>query len=449
MNGIRPLALLFFTSCFFWLSFSAGVGLCRHSVSTHSVEFQNETALSILIPSKSVKSKLSNWLSKKPDVHVSLTPEIVQTGLHTLLKNRPFLNELSKHLTLEQAHADLSIESASYSVVAGNQPRSVSIEIKLELNQVRVKLDRPQFSIFGFRIPLFFLRHLSLPKSQTISVESKLDLQFSDGGEILSASSDHPKVAQFVKDHWNQKIHPVLLQSPVKISTLDVNPVGDFSVGLGLKGSKPSQSKTCTITCENFDFAVALNSATLPDLVREIHRMPLIQEKIRTSLPLMRLINVPVVRFLKSEGQKNLSFELNFQLQPLVGHHLRKFVNQDFIIHFQLQFHVRVDQSGQGLQIRMGPLNPHSIQFSETHFKRPLKTLAFFTPDFVKNGLHREILSIIEQQVRLNTKPIYFKDLKLPGMPAKFPSLQLVAVGLDPIQNHPYFAFKILDEKLN
>lgn len=448
MSGFKPVAFLIFTSCFFWLSFSAGVGLCRHSVSTHSVEFQNETALSILVPAKSVKSKLSNWLSKKPEIHVSLTPEMVQTGLHTLLKNRPFLNELSQHLSLEKAHADLNIASASYSVVAGNQPRSVSIEIKLELNQVRVKLDRPQFSIFGFRIPLFFLKRLSLPKSQSIHVESKLDLQFSNDGEILASNSDHPKVAQFLKDHWNQRIHPVLLKSPVKLSTFDVNPDGDISVGLGVKGLKANQPKTCKITCENFDFAVALNSATLLDLVREIHRMPMVQEKLRASLPQMRLVNAPEVRFLKSEGRKNLNFELNFQLQPLVGHSLRKFVNQDFIIHFQLQFHVLVDQSGQGLQIRMGQLNPHSIQFSETHFKRPLKTLAFFTPNFIKNGLHRQILSIIEQEVHLFSKPLQFKDLKLPGMPEKFPSLQLVAVGLDPEQSHPYFAFKILDGSL-
>lgn len=424
---------------------SWGVGLCRHSIRSSTVEFQNETAIALLIPAKSIKSKISNWLAQKQEVRISINSEMIQMGLQSILQNRSFLNGLPKHFKLSQAHTEFLINSVEYSIVSGSTPNSVLVEVKVELNHVRMKLDHPEVSILGFDVPLFFLKRLRIPKSHSTFLETKLELQFSDQGEILNTRSTNSEIAFYLKSQWNRNVYPHILKSPLKISTFDVNSDGDISIGAGFHDAISKHNKSCKITCENFDFALALNSATLPQLVNELSKQPYIQKKIKTALPNIELVNTPRIRFLNSIDSKNLNFELDLQLRPLPLHALSQFVNQEFTIHLKLQFNVAVDNNGQGLKIHMGHLQPHSIQFSETHFKRPLQVLAAFTPEFIKAKLHNQILAIIENEVRLNLKPIILKNLKFPGLPHELPDLRLVAVGLDPEQNHPYFAFQIVD----
>jgi hypothetical protein len=441
--GLSYRLLFIFALCLnLWPLCGAKAHVCRNAVGSREVLFHPETTLEI-VATETFHNKISQLLRASFPKTVPVTKKWALAGLSDMMKDRSFIAKWVHKFHFENLKIDSELTKFHHALLPGADPLSVRIQIHMEFQNIKIHVEKPRWELMGFHIPLDgILRWKSVrPDSQEIKLE--ILAQFNEAGEMQVSSKDFPQLAEALAQEWNLRLSKWSSLIPLRLNEVSLAKEGDFSLGIKTQTPLKHQNQKCVITCENYDFAIALNQRGLNDFVAQAFKNSFVQKHLKKSLKGLLIEQAPLVLIedQKIPGTLPLSVQLKLKVTP--QHPLWTLVKEDFIIHLHLQLQARLGPGGKSLQFQLQNIQPQALHFSEKQFRLPLRLLAGLTPDFIKQTLHSSLVSFANHQMSLHLQPIKFDSW--PG----FPPMEMVALGVDPVQRHPYLAFRLKTNRVD
>ncbi|MFN8845321.1 MAG: hypothetical protein ACK5V3_03395 [Bdellovibrionales bacterium] len=420
--------------------YGAQAHVCRNAVGLREVVFHPETSLEVVTTAKS-HAKISELLQKLAPKTIQISHPRVMAGLSDLFQDRRFLLRWAQRLHFENLSVDSELTKFHYTLIPTAESLTFRVQIQMEFQNVKIQFEKPELEILGSNVSLGWIHRLIKKNtdSQNLKQEIKMEIrvEFNESGEMQATSNEFPQVSNLLAQEWNERTANLREQMPFRLSQLTISPESDFSLGLKPQSATKSQNQKCQISCEDFDFAVALNQSSLNTVVNQVFKIPQFQNHLKKSLQGLTLEKVQLVILEKQVTSNTLPFLVQLKLKVTPEHALWPLVRRDFMIHVQLRLEAQLGPEGKALQFDLQKIEPQALHFAENDFRFPLRLLAGLTPEFIKQRLHKSLVNLVHHQVKIHLPSIEF-DSWLP-----FPALELVALGSDPVQRHPYLAFRL------